>query len=306
MLAAGRRRVASAGVGELVRLEQGRAESLPFEDESFDAVTFTYLLRYVDDPAAPCASSPGASSGWKARLARVLRAAQSCRPRRLGAVRARRAPARRQRRLARMGARRPVPRAEHPRLLRAPTAPEAPWRSGALRGSKSHVFALSAWAEASWSGVTVSAEAPRPAFYALAPGGWRDYATLLHPPYTAWHLSYVAIGAALAADFRLSRLLPTLAAFFLAVGIGAHALDELHGRPARHRARVRDARPARRPLDCRSRCDRRLHGRRLEHLGSPSSPFSAPSSSAPTTWSSSAGASTRMPGLRSPGAPSRS
>jgi demethylmenaquinone methyltransferase / 2-methoxy-6-polyprenyl-1,4-benzoquinol methylase len=52
MLAAGRRRVATAGVGGLVRLEQGRAESLPFEDESFDAVTFTYLLRYVDDPAA--------------------------------------------------------------------------------------------------------------------------------------------------------------------------------------------------------------------------------------------------------------
>jgi demethylmenaquinone methyltransferase/2-methoxy-6-polyprenyl-1,4-benzoquinol methylase len=52
MLATGRRRVAAAGVGGLVRLEQGRAESLPFEDESFDAVTFTYLLRYVDDPAA--------------------------------------------------------------------------------------------------------------------------------------------------------------------------------------------------------------------------------------------------------------
>jgi len=81
--------------------------------------------------------------------------------------------------------------------------------------------------------VTVTAEAPRPAFYALAPGSWRDYATLLHPPYTAWHLSYVAIGATLAPDFRLSRLLPTLAAFFLAVGIGAHALDELHGRPLR-------------------------------------------------------------------------
>jgi demethylmenaquinone methyltransferase/2-methoxy-6-polyprenyl-1,4-benzoquinol methylase len=52
MLTVGRRRVAAAGVGGLVRLEQGRAESLPFEDESFDAVTFTYLLRYVDDPAA--------------------------------------------------------------------------------------------------------------------------------------------------------------------------------------------------------------------------------------------------------------
>jgi hypothetical protein len=71
----------------------------------------------------------------------------------------------------------------------------------------------------------------RPAFYALAPGGWRDYVTLLHPPYTAWHLSYVAVGAALTPAFSWSRLLPTLAAFFLAVGIGAHALDELNGRP---------------------------------------------------------------------------
>ena len=35
----------------------------------------------------------------------------------------------------------------------------------------------------------------RPAFYALAPGGWRDWWTLLHPPYTVWHLSYVALGA---------------------------------------------------------------------------------------------------------------
>jgi hypothetical protein len=77
----------------------------------------------------------------------------------------------------------------------------------------------------------VATEAARPAFYALAPGGWRDYLTLLHPPYTAWHLSYVAIGAALAPQFSLARLLPTLAAFFLAVGIGAHALDELNGRP---------------------------------------------------------------------------
>lgn len=71
----------------------------------------------------------------------------------------------------------------------------------------------------------------RPAFYALAPGSWRDYVTLLHPPYTLWHLSYVAIGAALAPDFRPWILGLALLAFFLAMGIGAHALDELHGRP---------------------------------------------------------------------------
>ena len=73
--------------------------------------------------------------------------------------------------------------------------------------------------------------AGRPAFYALAPGGWRDYVTLLHPPYTLWHLSYVAIGAALAPHFRGGLLALTALAFFLALGIGAHALDELHGRP---------------------------------------------------------------------------
>jgi hypothetical protein len=81
----------------------------------------------------------------------------------------------------------------------------------------------------------VATEASRPAFYALAPGGWRDYVTLLHLPYTAWHLSYVAIGAALTSAFAWDRFLPTLAAFFLAVGIGAHALDELNGRPLRTR-----------------------------------------------------------------------
>jgi hypothetical protein len=71
----------------------------------------------------------------------------------------------------------------------------------------------------------------RPAFYALRPGGWRELVTLLHPPYTAWHLSYVAIGAAVAPQMHLNRLGWTLAAFFLGVGVCAHALDELHGRP---------------------------------------------------------------------------
>src|SRR5512133_2928212 len=71
----------------------------------------------------------------------------------------------------------------------------------------------------------------RPAFYALRRGGWRDLVTLLHPPYTAWHLSYVALGAAAAPVVHVDRLLAALGAFFLAVGIAAHALDELQGRP---------------------------------------------------------------------------
>ncbi len=73
----------------------------------------------------------------------------------------------------------------------------------------------------------------RPAFYALDLGSWRDYFTLLHPPYTLWHLSYVVLGAALAPTIRYDRLGATLLAFFLAVGIAAHALDELSGRPLR-------------------------------------------------------------------------
>jgi hypothetical protein len=75
----------------------------------------------------------------------------------------------------------------------------------------------------------------RPAFYAFAPGGWRDYVTLLHPPYTLWHLSYVAVGAALAPQLTPERLGWTLAAFALAMGVGAHALDELRGRPLQTR-----------------------------------------------------------------------
>ena len=75
----------------------------------------------------------------------------------------------------------------------------------------------------------------RPAYYAANPGGWRDWWTLLHPPYTAWHLSYVVLGASLAPQVSLTPLLATLLAFFLAVGLAAHALDELNGRPLQTR-----------------------------------------------------------------------
>lgn len=75
----------------------------------------------------------------------------------------------------------------------------------------------------------------RPAFYATGRGvgGVRDWLSLVHPPYTGWHLSYVAIGAALADPLRLDRLGWSLLAFFLGLGIGAHALDEMHGHPMR-------------------------------------------------------------------------
>jgi demethylmenaquinone methyltransferase/2-methoxy-6-polyprenyl-1,4-benzoquinol methylase len=62
MLRKGLRAVAEAGLGGRIAFVRGRAERLPFADAAFDAVTFTYLLRYVEDPAATLAE-----------LARVLR-----------------------------------------------------------------------------------------------------------------------------------------------------------------------------------------------------------------------------------------
>jgi hypothetical protein len=81
--------------------------------------------------------------------------------------------------------------------------------------------------------MSVRSARQRPAWYALETGSWRDYVTLLHLPYTAWHLSYVVIGGCLAPIVAWGRLGATVAAFGLAVGIGAHALDELNGRPLR-------------------------------------------------------------------------
>ena len=76
---------------------------------------------------------------------------------------------------------------------------------------------------------------PEPAFYArprfLRHTRLRQWWTVLHPPYTMLHLSLVTIGACLAGPVNAVKLLATLAAFFLALGVGAHALDELHGRP---------------------------------------------------------------------------
>ncbi len=74
---------------------------------------------------------------------------------------------------------------------------------------------------------------PAPAFYAVGGGGARDYVTLLHPPYTAWHLSYAVVGGCLATVVDWWVLGLTVLAFALAMGIGAHALDELNGRPLR-------------------------------------------------------------------------
>lgn len=70
-----------------------------------------------------------------------------------------------------------------------------------------------------------------PAFYARTGSPIGDLITILHPPYTLWHLSYVAIGAALAPSVDWLILLGTVVAFAFGLGVGAHALDELYDRP---------------------------------------------------------------------------
>ena len=117
------------------------------------------------------------------------------------------------------------------------------WRGAGIESVASAVLGLGAAVVTSGTRET-SVARPRvvlaPAFYAL-PGGvwWRDVWTLLHPPYTAWHLSYVVLGAALAPTLYPQRLAGTLLAFFFALGIGVHALDELNGRPLRTRIPAR-------------------------------------------------------------------
>ena len=82
---------------------------------------------------------------------------------------------------------------------------------------------------------TDPAPAEGPAFYSrptfLHPPRLQQWWTLLHPPYTMLHLSLVTIGACLSGPVNAVKLVATVAAFFFAVGVGAHALDELHGRP---------------------------------------------------------------------------
>jgi hypothetical protein len=71
----------------------------------------------------------------------------------------------------------------------------------------------------------------QPAYYARTGSPGRDLLALLHPPYTLWHLSYVAMGAAIAPRLDWTYLVGTVLAFLFGMGVGAHALDELHDRP---------------------------------------------------------------------------
>jgi demethylmenaquinone methyltransferase/2-methoxy-6-polyprenyl-1,4-benzoquinol methylase len=220
----------------------GRAERLPFPDATFDHLTFTYLLRYVDDPDAVMRE-----------LARVVKPGGRIAMLEFAVPR---------------GVWRPmwwlytriglpvVGRIVSPKwsLVGAFLGPsierfyerhprkeiERYWRNAGLENIHARTMSLGGGIvmSATRSGAPraiVASPAMPPAFYAARSGGWRDYWTLLHPPYTAWHLSYVLLGAALAPSPDPRVVIGALVAFGLAVGVGAHAFDELRGRPLRTR-----------------------------------------------------------------------
>jgi demethylmenaquinone methyltransferase/2-methoxy-6-polyprenyl-1,4-benzoquinol methylase len=228
---------ASRRNGQISGLVNARAERLPFADATFDHVTFTYLLRYVDDPATTVRelsrvlkpggriaalefgvpSSPIAFGLWRLYTRVVMPTLGSLFSRKWREVNAFLGPS-------------------IERFYRAHPEREVEryWRDAGLADVRSRHMSLG-------GGIVMSAT-KRPAaaasdarlgaaFYALRPGGWRDYWTLLHPPYTAWHLSYVLLGAALspAPDPRI--VAGALLAFGLGVGVAAHSFDELQGRP---------------------------------------------------------------------------
>ena len=220
-------------------LVRGRAERLPFADATFDHLTFTYLLRYVDDPAATLRElarvvRPGGRIAavefgvpsrwpwswlWRVYVRAVLPLAGRLVSARWGAVG------------AFLGPSITAFHRGHPQA-----AVDGYWRDAGLVDVRARGMSLG-------GGIVMSAtkrSAPSPAepapalgaaFYALRPGGWRDYWTLLHPPYTLWHLSYVLMGASLGASPDPRIVGGALLAFALAVGVAAHSFDELQGRP---------------------------------------------------------------------------
>ena len=245
MLRQGQRNVAVRSMADRVQLVAGRAERMPFADATFDALTFTYLLRYVDDPEATLVElarvvKPG---GAVANLEFLLPESRFWRfwwwgyTRLLLPVGGWIAGGRR---LVRG---RPVPRPQH--LGPLPALPagvdgggvgtgrlRGRWRPPDEPGRRPGDVGTSRRWVTKQPGRGRRCRHARPST-PPGPGGWRDWWTLLHPPYTAWHLSYVVIGACLAPVVDTTRLLATLLAFFCAVGLAAHALDELHGRPLR-------------------------------------------------------------------------
>ena len=228
-----RRRLVLAAETQRVRLvEASRRGAAVRGRRRSTALTAAYLLRYVDDlPAGLRELARVAAAGRDGGAARFRRPARPGAARRVGALGRRRPAAARARDLARAGTRSAASSAASIRDFdeRWPlAAPADALARSRLRGRGAPTPQPRRLHRPLGPARVTEA---RPAFYALAPGGWRDYVTLLHPPYTAWHLSYVAIGAASRRTLYRAGWLRRLLAFFLALGICAHALDELHGRP---------------------------------------------------------------------------
>jgi SAM-dependent methyltransferase len=232
MLEEARRRILLTAETKRIRLVEASAAGLPFEDGSFDGLTAAYLLRYLDDLpaglaelAACCARRDGCAARLRRPAGRSARAP--------GTLRRRRPAARRTRDLAGLARGRPLPRRQHPRLRRALAVPRL----------------LTRFREAGFEDVQPSASASAAA-PSLGPRARdrgaagvlraraRRLARLRHAAPPALH----RLAPELRRDRRLPRAAPLhgrarapLAAFFLALGISAHALDELNGRPLQTR-----------------------------------------------------------------------
>jgi demethylmenaquinone methyltransferase/2-methoxy-6-polyprenyl-1,4-benzoquinol methylase len=236
-------RMARSRPGVYESIVEARAEKLPFPDAAFDHLTFTYLLRYVDDPAATMRElarvvKPGGRVAmvefglpgglwrplWWLYTRVGLPVAGRVFSAKWSAVGAFLGPS-----IERFYARHPL------------SAVERDWHEAGLVDVQTRRMSVGGGVVMSATKVTSvppSGPSPTPAslapaFYAAPGGGWRDYWTLLHPPYTIWHLSYVLLGAALAPSPDPKTVAGALVAFGLAVGVGSHAFDELQGRPLR-------------------------------------------------------------------------
>jgi ubiquinone/menaquinone biosynthesis methyltransferase len=249
-----------------IPLVRARAESLPFADESFDHLTFTYLMRYVDDPAATMRAlarvvrpggrivaldfgvppNPILRTMWRIYTSIGLPLIGRVISRKWAGVGAflrgsieRFDAAHSQHALERYWCEAGLVDVHVHRMsfgagvvmtaLKAAGTTEGPQGQGPLGAERP--MGRRPWEPGPGGSRREQRVSVAPAFYALEGGGWRDYWTLLHPPYTAWHLSYVLLGAALAPMPDPRLVAGALVAFFLAVGIAAHSFDELQGRP---------------------------------------------------------------------------
>ena len=133
MLAAARARAAARpAAGRAPGAGAGRGRGAAVRRREFDALTFTYLLRYVDDPGATLRElARVVQPGGRDRLARVRRAAARAAASAVARLHARRAAGSRPPGLARVGRGRPLPRPEHRGLLRAHPLARSPTPGGA-------------------------------------------------------------------------------------------------------------------------------------------------------------------------------